>query len=130
MGLDQTAFDEAEFKGADASRYARDEARVRHGFWRKFRKFAARLPFVEDLLAAYYCAFDRQTPVQVRMALMGALAYFVMPFDFVPDVLLLIGFADDAAVLATAIRLVAVHIKPEHREAAAQALRDGAFQED
>lgn len=122
MGMDQTAFDEA-----DTSRYARDEAQVRHGFWRKVRRFAAKLPFVEDLLAAYYCAFDRQTPVQVRMALMGALAYFVMPFDFVPDVLLLVGFADDAAVLATAIRLVAVHIKPEHREAAARTLRDGAF---
>jgi uncharacterized membrane protein YkvA (DUF1232 family) len=124
MGTDQTAFDEA-----DTSRCAQDEARVRHGFWRKLRKFAAQLPFVEDLLAAYYCAFDRQTPIQVRMGLMGALAYFVLPFDFVPDMLLLVGFADDAAVLATAIRLVAVHIKPEHREAAARALRDGAFED-
>lgn len=124
LGLEQTAFDDA-----DQSRYARDKARVRHGFWRKLRQFAAQLPFVEDLLAAYYCAFDRQTPVQVRMALMGALAYFVLPFDFVPDVLLLVGFADDAAVLAAAIRLVAVHIKPEHREAAAQALRQGTFDE-
>ena len=47
-----------------------------------------------------------------------------------PYCLLLIGFADDAAILAAAIRMVAVHIKPEHREAAAQALREGAFQED
>jgi uncharacterized membrane protein YkvA (DUF1232 family) len=124
MGLEQTTFDEA-----DTSRYARDEARVRHGFWRKLRQFAAKLPFAEDLLAAYYCAFDRQTPVQVKMALMGALAYFVMPFDLAPDFLLLVGFADDAAVLAAAVRLVAVHIKPEHREAAAQALRQGSFQD-
>jgi uncharacterized membrane protein YkvA (DUF1232 family) len=124
VGLEQTTFDEA-----DTSRFARDEARVRHGFWRKLRQFAAHLPFVEDLLAAYYCAFDRQTPLQVKMALMGALAYFVLPFDFVPDFLLVVGFADDAAVLAAAIRLVAVHIKPEHREAAARALRDGAFQD-
>jgi uncharacterized membrane protein YkvA (DUF1232 family) len=124
MGLEQTAFDEA-----DAPRYARDEARVRHGFWRKLRHFAAQLPFVEDLLAAYFCAFDRQTPIQVKMALMGALGYFVLPFDIVPDFLLLVGFADDAAVLAAAIRLVAVHIKPEHREAAARALRQGAFQD-
>jgi len=125
MGLDQTAFDDA-----DTSRFARDEARVRHGFGRKLRQFAAQLPFVEDLLAAYYCAFDRQTPMQVKMALMGALAYFVVPFDFAPDFLLLIGFADDAAVLAAAIRMVAIHIKPEHREAAAHALRQGAFPED
>jgi uncharacterized membrane protein YkvA (DUF1232 family) len=45
-----------------------------------------------------------------------------LPFDFIPDVLPLFGFADDAAVLATAIKLVANHIRPEHRDAAKRAL--------
>jgi uncharacterized membrane protein YkvA (DUF1232 family) len=54
--------------------------------------------------------------------LLGALAYFVLPFDFVPDMLPVIGFTDDAAVLATAIRVVAAHIMPEHRDAARRAL--------
>jgi uncharacterized membrane protein YkvA (DUF1232 family) len=49
---------------------------------------------------------------------LGALAYFVLPFDFVPDMLPLIGFTDDAAVLVTAIKVVAAHVTPEHREAA------------
>ena len=40
----------------------RDEARVRSGFWRKARRVASGLPFAEDLLAAYYCAFDWNTP--------------------------------------------------------------------
>jgi len=56
------------------------------------------------------------------LALLAALAYFVLPFDFVPDFLPMIGFADDAAVLATAIRMVATHITPDHREAARRAL--------
>ena len=95
---------------ADDDTAARNEARVRREFWPKFRRFAARLPFAEDLVAAYFCAFDRATPRRVQVALIGALAYFVLPFDFIPDMLPLIGFTDDAAVLATAIRLVAVHI--------------------
>ena len=78
---------------------SRDEERVRRGFWRKAKRVAARLPFAEDLLAAYYCAFDRATPLQVKAALIGALAYFVLPFDCVPDFLPLLGFTDDAAVL-------------------------------
>jgi uncharacterized membrane protein YkvA (DUF1232 family) len=106
----------------DPARAARDEDTVRRGFWRKLRKFAARLPFAEDLLAAYYCAFDRDTPLQVKAALIGALAYFVLPFDVVPDMLPILGFADDAAVLATALRLVASHLRPEHREAARRAM--------
>ena len=95
---------------------------MRRDFWRKAARVAARLPFAEDLLAAYYCAFDQTTPLQVRAALVGALAYFVLPFDFVPDVLPLLGFTDDAAVLLTALRLVAGHMRPEHRDAARAAL--------
>ena len=104
----------------DSSR--RDEERVRRGFWPKARRVAAKLPFAEDLLAAYYCAFDRQTPMQVKAALLGALAYFVLPADAMPDILPLLGYTDDALVLVTALRMVSGHIRDEHREAARQAL--------
>jgi uncharacterized membrane protein YkvA (DUF1232 family) len=119
------AWNEADFGRPDADRMARDEETVRRGFWRKAKKLAARLPFVEDLFAAYYCAFDRDTPLQVKAALIGALAYFVLPFDMVPDMMPMLGFADDAAVLATALRLVASHLRPEHRAAAKRAMARG-----
>jgi uncharacterized membrane protein YkvA (DUF1232 family) len=108
---------------AGQAQAATDEARVKAGFWRKMKAVAARIPFAEDALAAYYCALDRQTPLAVRAALWGALAYFIMPFDVIPDYLPLIGYTDDAAVLATAIRMVASHMLPEHREAACRALK-------
>ena len=100
----------------------RDEARVRRGFWPKAKRVAAKLPFAEDLLAAYYCAFDRQTPLQVKAALLGALAYFVLPADTMPDILPMLGYTDDALVLVTALRMVSGHIRGEHREAARDAL--------
>jgi uncharacterized membrane protein YkvA (DUF1232 family) len=106
----------------DDAALAREKLRLRRTFWRKFRRFAARLPFAEDLVAAYICAFDRDTPRHVQAALIGALAYFVLPFDFIPDMLPLVGFTDDAAVLATAIKLVAAHITPQHRQAARRAI--------
>jgi len=103
-------------------RGAREAERVRREFWRKARRVAAGLPFAEDLLAAYYCAFDRATPVQAKAALVGALAYFVLPVDAMPDVLPFVGFTDDAAVLLTALRMVGAHMRPEHRDAARAAL--------
>jgi uncharacterized membrane protein YkvA (DUF1232 family) len=106
-----------------AERLAKDRESVRRRFWIKFKRVMAQLPFAEELLAAYYCAFDRQTPRQVQVALLGAIAYFILPFDFIPDMLPMLGFTDDAAVLATAIRLVASHITPEHRDAARAALK-------
>jgi len=99
-----------------------EEDLVRRSFWHKLRHVTAQLPFLEDLLAAYYCAFDRATPLQVRATLIGAIAYFVLPFDAIPDVLPALGFTDDAAVLAAAIKLVASSIRAEHRQAAARAI--------
>jgi uncharacterized membrane protein YkvA (DUF1232 family) len=101
---------------------AGQRARVERGFWPKVKRVAAQIPFAEDLLTAYYCAFDRETPREVQAALIGALAYFVLPFDLIPDFLPVLGYTDDAAVLAIAIRLVAKHIRPQHREAARRAL--------
>jgi uncharacterized membrane protein YkvA (DUF1232 family) len=108
-----------------ADRLARDRDSVRARFWIKLKKVAAKLPFTEDLLAAYYCAFDKETPRHVQMALLGAIAYFILPFDFIPDMLPVLGYTDDAAVLATAIRLVASHITDDHRQAARAALKRG-----
>ena len=104
------------------SRLAASEEEVRRGFWRKLRHLVSQLPFAEDLVTAHYCAFDRQTPMHVKTALIGALAYFVMPTDAIPDVLPVIGYTDDAAVLAAAIKLVTSHITPDHREAARRTL--------
>ena len=109
----------------DVAKLARDKERVRRSFWAKLKRVALALPFVEDLLAAYYCAFDRNTPRHVQGALIGALAYFVLPFDVIPDMMPVLGFTDDAAVLATVIRLVAGNITSDHREAARAALQRG-----
>jgi uncharacterized membrane protein YkvA (DUF1232 family) len=96
----------------------RDQAGLRRNFWKKLGRYASLIPFAEDLLTAYYCAFDRNTPHTVRAALLAALAYFVLPIDAIPDFVPALGFTDDAAVLAGAIRFVSGHIRPEHRDAA------------
>ena len=91
-------------------------------FWKKLARVVARVSFAEDLVAAFYCAVDGRTPTYVRATLLGALAYFVLPTDAVPDVLLALGFVDDASVLAAAIAAVGSHLRPEHREAARERL--------
>ncbi len=101
-----------------------DRDLVERRFWPKFRRVAARLPFAEDLLAAYFAAVDPATPGRVRAILLGALAYFVIPTDMIPDVIVGLGFTDDAAVLGAALRTLAGHIRPSHRERARRSLMD------
>jgi len=102
----------------DPRQFKRDKRRVETGFWTKVRRTLGQVPFLEQAVAAYYCAVDRETPVQVKAVLMGALAYFVMPADMIPDFIAWMGFADDATVLALAIRSVEPHIKDRHRRQA------------
>lgn len=91
-------------------------------FWKKLARVVARIPFAEDLVAAFYCAIDRGTPAYVRTTLIGALAYFLLPTDALPDFLAVLGFTDDATVLAAALASVGRHITEEHREAARRRL--------
>jgi uncharacterized membrane protein YkvA (DUF1232 family) len=112
-------------RGEDEPRGLEDEGGVLRAAWTKIKRFGRRLPFAEDLVAAYFCATDSKTPSRVRFILMGALAYFVLPTDAVADFLPIIGFTDDAAVLAAAIAQVAAHITPDHRERAREMLADG-----
>ncbi len=76
------------------------------------------MPFAEDVLAAYVCVRDPATSSRVKLILLAALAYLVMPIDGVPDFLPILGFTDDAAMIATAIATVRGAITPEHREQA------------
>ncbi len=106
----------------DPRSHARDRSRVERGFWTKVRRTLGRVPFVEEAVAAYFCATDRNTPLQVKAILMGALAYFVVPTDMIPDFIAAFGFTDDAAVFYAAFRMVAPHIQDRHRDRAREAL--------
>ena len=109
-------------------RATRDEEGLKRRFWDKLKRVAGKIPFAEDLVAAFFCATDPSTPSRVKLILLGAIAYFVFPTDAIADLLPLIGFADDAAVLAAAITQVAGSITEEHRNKARQALTDNTEQ--
>ncbi|MFO1086722.1 MAG: YkvA family protein [Reyranellaceae bacterium] len=103
---------------SEAGGFARSEAMVQQGFWHKVRQTLGRVPFTEDAVAAFYCATDTATPMAIRATLLGALAYFVLPFDAIPDFFLGLGFTDDAAVLLAAFAAAKAHITEAHHERA------------
>ncbi|AOO79817.1 YkvA family protein [Bosea vaviloviae] len=109
---------------AEIRRSLRDEARFGSEFLGRLKRVAKRVPFAEDLLAAWICTRDPATPRRVRLTLLAALGYFVLPLDAIPDILPFIGFTDDAAVIAAAIAAVAGSITPEHREKAKRTLAE------
>lgn len=108
----------------DEAENASREKKVRANFWPVFRKALRQLPYGQEVAASYYCAMDMQTPHRVRMTLLAALAYFIMPLDLIPDFLAVAGFTDDMAVLGAVLATMRSHITPAHRLAAERALQD------
>ncbi|MEL6436676.1 MAG: YkvA family protein [Pseudomonadota bacterium] len=100
------------------------ENKVRDAFWPKFKRAARSIPFSQDLVAAYFCAMDPETPTRVRGILLAALAYFILPLDSLPDFIVGFGFTDDIAVLTAAFAAVSGSITDAHRAAAKKSLDD------
>jgi uncharacterized membrane protein YkvA (DUF1232 family) len=121
--MEDIKFGEILLPGDDDAQNRREKS-VRAKFWPTLRKAMRQIPFARDVVAAFYCALDPQTPTRVRGILLAALAYFVMPFDIIPDFFAVIGFTDDAAVLTAAFAMVSAHIRTQHYEAADRALAD------
>ena len=48
------------------SHFEEHERDIRRDFWTTLKRFAGQVPFVEHLVAAYYCALDPATPMRVR----------------------------------------------------------------
>jgi uncharacterized membrane protein YkvA (DUF1232 family) len=121
--MDDIRFGEILLPG-DEGTQGRREKSIRRKFWPTFRKAVRHIPFSRDVVAAFYCALDPQTPTRVRGILLAALGYFVMPVDAIPDFFAVIGFTDDVAVLAAAFAMINGHIRQQHYDAADRALGD------
>ena len=93
-------------------------------FWEKVGRFAltAGREVIEKSLILYYCSQDSDTPAWAKATIIGALAYFIWPFDVIPD-FLPGGYIDDLGALVAAFASVAVHIKEEHKKHAREQLK-------
>ena len=100
-------------------------ASVPPGFWSRalrFLRFAGK-QLMHKALLLHYAAQNPRTPKWAKTAIYGALAYFLLPLDLVPDLLPVVGYTDDLWVLAAALATVTLYINDDVRAQAAQRLQ-------
>ena len=84
------------------------------GFWSVIRRYQDKIPFLRDALGLFYCLKDPATPAWVRVAIVGALGYLILPIDIIPDFIPFVGWVDDAAVVASVLAAVRSGIRDRH----------------
>ena len=67
----------------------------------------------QPALEGFELIIDNSTPPQVRISIMGALTYLIVPVDLIPDFIPASGFSDDLVALTAVISLWQHHITPE-----------------
>ena len=94
--------------------------------FKKLKKVAAKAgrKAVYYVLVLYYVSRDSSVPTSLKLKVLGALGYFILPLDFIPDVILGLGFTDDLAALAWALFTMKKYITPEIERKARERLRE------
>ncbi len=95
-------------------------------FWDKIRKYGniAGSKVVYQALLLYYAAIKPTTPLQVKLFIFGALGYFILPVDMLPDVIVGLGYTDDVAVILGVIKACQAHIDEECKTKALSKTRE------
>jgi uncharacterized membrane protein YkvA (DUF1232 family) len=95
-------------------------------FWNKVKHFALKAgrEVIEKALWLYYAAQQPGTPTWAKTVIYGALAYFVLPVDAVPDAIPVAGFTDDLGALAAALGAVSMYVSEEVKQMAANKMKD------
>lgn len=96
------------------------------GLWNKLRKVAkkAGIKVVYAALVLYYALMSPTTSAKDRTIIIGALGYFILPTDLLPDFIPLAGYGDDLAALGWALARVAKNITPETKQMAKSKLKE------
>ena len=79
---------------------------------------------VYAVLLLYYALLDGDVPLKDKAIVVGALGYFILPFDFIPDMLGPLGFSDDMGALILALKTIWSNITPKVKEQASQKLSE------
>ncbi len=94
-------------------------------FWKKIREKAKDmgLAMVYKVLQLYYAMVDKDTPLQAKLVVAGALAYVVLPVDLIPD-FLPGGYADDLSAVAAALKTAEIYITERVKARARNKIRE------
>ena len=95
------------------------------GLWKKVKTVAkkASIKTIYMVLLLHYVLKSPNVSIEDKAKIYGALGYFILPIDLIPDFIPIVGYSDDVAALAYALHAVWKNVTPEIKQQAQQKLR-------
>ncbi len=108
-------------KFEDSGKHFSDEK-----LWGKLKKFAKKAgsSVVYAVLLLYFTLQKPEVPVKAKTIIIGALGYFILPFDLIPDLAVGVGYTDDLGALGVALFQVAMYIDDDIKNKAKEKLSE------
>ncbi len=85
---------------------------VESKLWVKLEKVGEKISFAKDLMALYRYLVDGGIGWQRKAVVAGALIYFIVPFDAIPDLAPLFGYMDDLGVIGATLKFLGSELIP------------------
>nr|WP_174734483.1 YkvA family protein [Mesobacillus harenae] len=96
------------------------------GLWKKVQKFSKKAgsSAIYLVLLLFFTMQKPEVPMKAKATIAGALGYFILPIDLIPDIVVGVGYVDDIAVLMAALFQVAMYIDEDIKDRAKSKLKD------
>lgn len=93
-------------------KYAEGKEYVEENFWSKVERVGKKLSFTKDVKALFNYFSDKSIPWYRKSIVLGALIYFIVPIDSIPDLTPLVGYLDDLGVITAVIKYLGSELVP------------------
>jgi len=88
------------------------------------RRLALSINVIYAALLLYYVLKKPNIPLKTKGIILGALGYFIVPTDAIPDLIPVVGYSDDLGALVLALAQVSMHVDDDVKSKARRKLTD------
>ena len=123
MNKENLEFDEEKFKKTDISGYAENFSENSFSDKVKSNVKSAGIVLLYKALQLYYVTKNPNCPKRIKAGIFAALGYFIAPIDFLPDLIPIAGYTDDATAVALAVTMAQFYIDEKVKQDAKNRLK-------
>jgi uncharacterized membrane protein YkvA (DUF1232 family) len=108
--------DELGGKYSSEENFIKGKEEVDEKLWVKVEKTGKKITFLKDIIALYRYLGDERVQWYRKSIVVGALIYFILPLDLVPDISPLVGYLDDLGVITAVLKYLGHELIPYYEK--------------